>query len=64
MKSEVGKIKGEADKKIGEQSTSIMKMIDEQKEKMKKQIKDDKPSLPLYENMPICLKQKVLGDGK
>jgi hypothetical protein len=35
MKSEVGKIKGEADKKIGEQSTSIMKMIDEQKEKMK-----------------------------
>jgi hypothetical protein len=64
MKSEVGKIKGEADKKIGEQSTSIMKMIDEQKEKMKKQIKDNKPSLPLYENMPICLKQKVLGDGK
>jgi hypothetical protein len=41
-----------------------MKMIDEQKEKMKKQIKDNKPSLPLYENMPICLKQKVLGDGK
>jgi len=31
MKSEVGKIKSEADKKIGTQSEGIMKTIDEQK---------------------------------
>lgn len=31
---------------------------------MKKSIDDSKPSLPLFDSMPVCLRQKVLSEGE
>jgi hypothetical protein len=31
---------------------------------LKKQIQNSKPSLPLFDNMPLCVRQKVLSEGE
>lgn len=41
-----------------------MKLLQDQKEKIKKSIQDSKPSLPLFDSMPLCLRQKVLSEGE
>ena len=41
-----------------------MKVLHDKTEDLKTQIKNGKPSLPLFDSMPVCLKQKVLSDGE
>lgn len=41
-----------------------MKLLDDKKAELQKSIDDNKPSLPLFDQMPICLRQKVLSEGE
>ena len=57
-------IKKEGETAMTSATDEFMKEADGMVEKQKEDLENEKPSLPIYENMPQCLKDKVWEEGK
>jgi hypothetical protein len=64
IQSQFSKLKAAKDSKLKDQEGTILNILQHKKDELKTSIKDGRPSLPLLDNMPLCLRQKAISDGE